>query len=914
MRKVSLTGSASDRRPAVHTAFNLETVELFFNTGIIAHEVALAQGLPDLIVGFVRLPQGGNMRRATSGEEPDLEISPLDHLAQFSGQWLPIPYQVSAPFAVQAYLQPGSNGTLRLLLAFDTLEYAQSAGKALDASLDAGRPFRALASDEIGGFLELPDSRAWLARREREGVERALLKFVALVDVLAPLLPKLMLKRAARDATVDVSLVVDFGNSRSSAVLVEGRPEGVLSIPLELRHLGNPLQTSEETFGSRVTFMPSPFDKQIRALAIGESFVWPSIARLGQEAWDRALETPHRYQSTVSSPKRYLWDADLPIEPWYFAERIEGEFRTIGGRLLKYLPEADAGLQLRDDGPSAPPEPRYPPRTMMLFAFTEILAQAYNQLNSPRYRKFQGREGAPRRLAHLVVTYPSGMHATERAVYDALLRNAVVLTCHLLNIPHADRPNWNEATQTFDSFLFVDEALASQMVFVYQEVQHTFQGSMEDFATIYGRVDSAGNRNVRVASIDLGGGTTDVMIADYHDAMAGSGTSLTITPQFQDGVSVAGDEVCRHFVEDILVEQLIGGLTAPADRRKFIELFLDGDAGRGAEFRTLRSKLVVAYWLPLCRCLWSLGEGVQPAAYRADERYTLDEALALFGQPRANAQVLDEADRVLMDAVGSFPGLRAVRFSLVRADIDTAIARCLREPLRRYSDIIAQFDVDVLVLAGRTSKLLKVADLILDELPVTAPRIKFMSRYHVGDWYPSKWRDAGAIRDPKSTVTAGAAILHLASRNALPGFLLNRIEQSPNKAILGLYQDTEPHISHASELFATGDRSAPCLYTKHMRIGFRNVASEEMDGSPIFEIRPATEHAAMALKTERAQITFAQLPNGSIVVAAVKCMPGQVQLEPSDFSLVLRTSTHARYWLDTGVFSLRRHVHQSEDA
>src|SRR5207247_8442588 len=112
--------------------------------------------------------------------------------------------------------------------------------------------------------------------------------------------------------------------------------------------------------------------------------------------------------------------------------------------------------------------------------------------------------------------------------------------------------------------------------------------------------------------------------------------------------------------------------------------------------------------------------------------------------------------------------------------------------LRRYADLVAQFDVDLLLLAGRTSKLKCIAELFVAELPVSPARIKTMASYRVGDWYPSKWREHGLIKDPKSTVTAGATVLLLASKNQIAGFLLDEVRDVEQKPIYGLYQNTEP--------------------------------------------------------------------------------------------------------------------------
>ncbi len=919
-RKVSLDGEGGGR--ATSTGENIapttEVVELFFNSGVVFHELSLTGGLPDVVASFMMMqaPQTApgteawSVRRAQPGEDPDVEVSSLDALSELAGRWLPVPTQLSCPFAVQVFLSQEGGG-VRALLAVDTLERAGSRGRALDAALDEGRPFRALDRQEIAGFLDLAEARELVRRLERAGVDKALFKLAALLDVLAPQIPKLHFTRIANRVPVPVSLVLDFGNSRSSALLVEARDKGMFALPLVMRNLSSPFSVDEECFDSRITFRPSPFDRSVAPVATGDGFTWPSVARLGREALDRALETPHRYACSLSGPKRYLWDHRQTEDRWFFAERLGEEYRTVFGRLLKYLPDDAGGLYLREDGPQTPVDPRYAPRTMMLFAIVEILAQAYAQLGSPGYRRFQGKEANPRVLRSLVLTYPSAMRAEERHVYDTLVRNAVVLACHLLGVAPEHRPNVT-AEGAFEPFLFTDEALAAQMVYVYQEASQTFGGSMEELIQIYGRAGSSESGRLRIASIDIGGGTSDVMIAEYEDKLPGAGTSLRIRKLFQDGINVAGDEVCRAIVADLIFDQVLSQLPSPAARARMEHLFSEGDAGFGTSWRTLRGKLVPYFWMPLARCFWALAEGTAPAGHLADKTYFVPEVLELFEVPDAPATVLAEADAFLSSAVPGFPGLMNLFLRLDRAEVEKTVARVLREPMRRYADILAQFDVDLVILAGRSARLRCVRDLFVSELPVAPPRIKTMASFRVGEWYPSKWKDQGRIKDPKSTVTAGAAILHLASRNLLPGFLIDAIEDAKESPIYGLYQDAEPHISKDNELFtaaATGargvQRSKPFTYTNGMRIGFRNVASQEMDGAPLFEVRPQSPDVEAALLEDRVSLEFQRSADGQISIAGVTSQRGAYQFEPTDFLLALKTIAQDRYWIDTGVLTDR---------
>jgi hypothetical protein len=914
-----------------HRAASVDVLELFFNTGIILHDVALPRGLPDTVSSFIVMQPGAaeggaaqpagpgpstfSVRRANPGEEPDVEISAHDHLAELSNRWLPVPYQLSCPFAVQVFLAETGSGGVRAVMAIDTLEQSGSGGRHLDAGYDEGRPFRALDKAEVGQFFDHPETRELVRRLERAGVDKALFKLAALLETLAPLLPKIRLSRLETTQPIAVSLVLDLGNSRSTALLVEGRSEGVFGVPLEMRNLSNPVETSHESFDSRITFLPSPWDKAVFPTATGDSFQWPSVARMGREALDRALETPHRFQCTLSGPKRYLWDDRQTDERWHFAQKIGqlsqgpqggGEHRPVFGRVLKYIPEDSGGTFLREDGPQTPADPRYAPRSMTLFAIVEILCQAYAQINGAQYRMFQGKEGNPRVLKHLVLTYPSAMREEERRVYEALVRNAVILTSHVLNIRADLRANWNAQTGQFDPFLFVDEALAAQMVFVYQEASGTFSGSMEELISVYGHVPKVGPAKLRVASVDIGGGTSDVMIAEYEDKLPGTGTSLAITKLFQDGVGIAGDEVCRAIVEDVIFPQIVAQLPTQASKGKLLHLFGEGDAGHGSAWRTLRARLVPYLWLPLARCYWAVAEGFAMPDHTPGKMYLLTYVFEIFGLPGISAQVLGEADRFLESEVEGFPGIENLFLKFDAQEVERAVERVLREPLRRYADILAQFDVDLLVLAGRTAALPCIKALFTKEMPVPPPRIKSMARYRVGEWYPSKWKDQGHIKDPKSTVTAGASVLHLAGKNKLPGFLIDAIAPSPERPIYGLYQDTEPHIARANELFRNGTTSQAFVYTHGMRIGFRNVDSQEMEGSPLFEVRPQSADVEAALLEDRVSITFELGRDGNITIGKVASQRNQYSFEATDFVLALKTAAYDRYWLDTGVFDAER--------
>jgi len=120
------------------------------------------------------------------------------------------------------------------------------------------------------------------------------------------------------------------------------------------------------------------------------------------------------------------------------------------------------------------------------------------------------------------------------------------------------------------------------------------------------------------------------------------------------------------------------------------------------------------------------------------------------------------------------------------------------------------------------------------------------------------------------------------------------------------------HIACVNELFRDSDTSPAFLYTRGMMIGFRNVDSQEMDGSPLFEVLPASQQVERALLDDRVKIQFALKDDGQLEIASVESQRDNYAFSPSDFRLRLKTVTVDRYWLDTGVLETPYRSHDDE--
>jgi hypothetical protein len=93
-----------------------------------------------------------------------------------------------------------------------------------------------------------------------------------------------------------------------------------------------------------------------------------------------------------------------------------------------------------------------------------------------------------------------------------------------------------------------DEATCGQLVYLYNETQTYFGGRTDEFFAATRRPDNQPDanepRSLKVASIDIGGGTTDLVISRYT-LDNGEGINVRITPKqlFREGFKVAGDDI-----------------------------------------------------------------------------------------------------------------------------------------------------------------------------------------------------------------------------------------------------------------------------------------------------------------------------------------------------------------------------------
>ena len=214
-------------------------------------------------------------------------------------------------------------------------------------------------------------------------------------------LPQVKLIRDRGIGEINVEMIIDIGNSRASAILFEDADFKKVQ-SLKLQNFTHPLLSDgtlnrvDDTFDMRLAFSKVDFGGNLDG---STQFTWPSIIRLGRQAEYLAHEATNmaigkQTLSTYSSPKRYLWDLKERPEEWRFVNLKDSTDRPpILEGITNYF-NYDGKLDIDGHGTGA----NYSRKTLMTFAFLEILAQAISQVNSHEYREFNGSINTPRLL------------------------------------------------------------------------------------------------------------------------------------------------------------------------------------------------------------------------------------------------------------------------------------------------------------------------------------------------------------------------------------------------------------------------------------------------------------------------------------------------------------------------------------
>ena len=763
----------------------------------------------------------------------------LSALEQIENRWLPMPYFVrdssgnsSAPTNwCRIKLIPKLEKTVRskrvykLIMAFDTTANVEQENV---APVFQGEPFLnyslcGVSSEDLGQMntkdrehmqsVIIPlkayeycniDKQSWLNRYLQDILNctnpnafevgskmKYLVYYTYLITYLHKLekLPDIRLYNDVDSAPIFTNLVLDVGNSRTFGLVAEDPIDTSFSKSSIIRL--RDLETGDiyaEPFDMRLCFKEEIFDIP----SMDGMFKWPSVVRLGKEALrniyngDQDLDTSSQFDTSYSSPKRFLWDTEPYSSQWkYISEkdRFVGPAKTVDyeGIMQQFYNDGRFAPNPQDMGDKS----SYSRSSLMTFCFMEILLQVRQQINSYEFRKNNGDEDKKRIIKRVILTCPTAMAREEQKTLRRAMDEASIVIRRFYNktynepyIAGNDRDKIEIIPSVRDLSLKAnnldvrrswnyDEATCCQMVYMYSELRR-YLGNSKELFSIYGRRRNGESEpSVTIGTLDIGAGTTDIMICNYTRVAE----TINPVPLFWETFKIAGDDLVKRIIIDVILDspqpeypEASGVVTAKLKSLGVSNIsdkmhhFFSDTHGMGNKEKKMRKEFMIQVLQPIANFLLDKLQKNEP-----EKPYTYND-IFLANKP----------SDTLMDFFEQQMGFRfeelVIRYS--PTFMNEIIRRVFEKSMRKWAALFYKYQCDVVLISGRPCSLKQVQSMLRRLSPTPPNRMVTMSNFRVGSWYPSS-TDIGHFKDNKSMVAVGALIAYLAENGRLNQFRLN---------------------------------------------------------------------------------------------------------------------------------------------
>lgn len=769
-----------------------------------------------------------------------------------------------------------------------------------------------------------------------------------------------------KKSSLDVDLVLDIGNSRTCGILFEDGKftNGKM---LELVDLSNPwIYYENKTFDMRVVFRKADFGNDI--VLDEEMFQWKSFVRIGEEARRlvyRSLEEEGLSEKTTnySSPKRYLWDTKEYEGQWEnlvttddpFNVLLSNEISVSGLSSLfdkdgSYNPHGvEDPLNLIDLDKS---EHHYSRSSLMTFAFIEIFQHAISQINSIRYRDKWGNKDIRRNLRNVVITCPTAMPLNEQYILRKSAKDAIsaITLCN----PKVQMPIITpdpEKVKVIDVYAPLskkewryDEASCCQLVYLYAEIAQRYSGEINKFFELKGHVrfedknNGKNEKTLTIGTVDIGAGTTDIMICKYDFVGTGSGKT-TPCPLFWDSFYLAGDDILRNIIQNIVIEGKEHGLAdlgnissalttrilnmsdqeldvLPCNKimvykNKIQDIIMTEDAEEKQNKKTsFASNLIhdffgndssmMGYRDRRCRLDFNTQISV-PIAQKMMELLRCHRPSHLYSFDDIFEDVKPAS--YLLDYFYNHFGFRFEELSWrYEPDEIVEIVKSTMEPLMKQLALVFYTQqCDIIVLAGRPTSLDAITELFIKYVPTSPDRLIRLNGYRVGNWCPTA-DGQGYFYDQKAIVAVGGMIGYHASHTGLLGLTLDfsQMIQKMNSTAnyIGEYnsrrrQVTETLLSPTSATTTLNISVFPAF------LGCRQLDSVIYQARPLYAVYNKGKATSVQIRISRSYI------DNKEELFLEEATDNEYRNVKKDIELVQQSLVdNGAFWMDKGEFEL----------
>lgn len=663
---------------------------------------------------------------------------------------------------------------------------------------------------------------------------------------------------------IDVTLVLDIGNANTCGLLFESKDQDFdfkdvkrLELKdLSLSHFG---EIYDDPFSMRLVFSKMHFGQgKIEHIPMypggsDRAFRWPSMVRVGKEARRLINEYNIEFTSdkgetatTSSSPKRYLWDDEPAKVPWEFVNndlqhQTDASFTGISEQFSddgEFSYEASFGI-----------EPRYSRKSLMTFVYIEIFLHAQAQINSHEFRKGP-KVSQTRKLKRVIITCPTSLVQKEQITLRKCAYEAALALKRFYREEFTEEVDLEKHKPDFDIFPSpddlakepedrlswnYDEATCSQLVFLYSELAKKYKGNHEVYFDHFGKRHLEARSSITVASLDIGGGTSDLMINRYES----SRNNIKPLPQFWESFASSGDDLLKDIIRALILEgettggqEVLGGIRKHAEAKgcsnvtsKIRGLFGKDQPNRHPDTvyrKSINVQLLIPIAIKHLEVFSSHPEQDQIPLKYGD----------IFKDFKPNEQLIAYID----DYFGSNFSFMDIEWVIHRSHVSTVIRNVFGPLFSKIAVLVQKYHCDFLLISGKLTSLPLIRKMFVEHYPVSPDRIITMHQYNAGDWYT--FSHEGRIVDSKTIVPFGAAIAYMGEKNKLTDFSLDisGLQKVKSTADYIGKLNTDGLISKIFLSKNRSDYSTRSFGRLPIVFGYKQFNSESYLGRPIFKL------------------------------------------------------------------------------
>lgn len=636
-------------------------------------------------------------------------------------------------------------------------------------------------------------------------------------------------------------------------------------------------------------------------------------------------------------------------------------------------------------------EPKWSRSSLMTFVMIEIINHAMRQINSHNFRLNNDAFIAKsRKLRTIVITCPTGMTELEQVQLRNAAKHAVeaLKRYHIevnttsnsnnkgfdlsgFNISEEDLgssfsndsglitetpfsnieivPDAKEIAKPLDKLdsredWIYDESSASQINFIYGEVVKKYRQNYRKFFEIYGKKSSSKSEvpdSLTIASVDIGGGTTDLMICNYTYEKNQHNLNLIPNPLYWETFNLAGDDLLKEIINQVLIDGKkinenkythLGLIREHAKEKNCSNitnkiLFFFGEQGvnQGAGHRFFRKNFIHQILVPIATKL--LDELASNKSTTIDLEYD-----QIFKDSLPNEQLIEYVNKHF----GNQFDFKSIRWNVTKEKLNEIIRVKFSERFKQISSLAFACKVDFLLISGKPSALAEVRNIFVRTLPLTPERIISLSDYFIGKWYP--FNEKGKLKDAKTTVAVGAMLYTLAGKyRNLDGFRIDTKKLKQKLISTADYLGAYNSVNGGLNSIFLDDKIEEYTITENLpiTIGFKQLDVASYPARPIYEldfneqaiadkiknanptynevqVKKATQNRLREWRNTKYNIEISrdfEKSKENIKIVSVEAVDS-IGVLPSikDFELRLMTSNEPKgYWLDTGEFITLHH-------